>query len=302
MKNSHSFTHAFTALVVTFAAIVSCSLQAAVVFDDNFARTNLNPSDYAGKGNVWTSSGSGLGSLSIGEGELRFSRKSTSDSGDFLAIAQFSRMQAFNTATKGQEKLTLKFDLQINSFLAAGNGSNSVRAGLYSSSTTNRMFVAFGAVEVDGVAHNALYVTTNQASTAAETRIIGYDTTTKSWADGFDFGIYDTTTAANNKTGVLSIEITYLDQATTALFTVTTADNKSASITLSGIAASSWSDSTTSGSIRIYAPNSGDASFSVDNLLLTATASAIPEPAATAALLGFGCLAIILGCRRLPRR
>ncbi|MDR1284229.1 MAG: hypothetical protein LBK99_25935 [Opitutaceae bacterium] len=292
-------TYKSAAIFPVFAAL---SLQAAVVFEDNFARTALNPSDYAGKGDVWTTSGSSLGSRSVVDEELRSSRKSTSASGDFLAIAQFSKMQTFNTATKDQEKLTLMFDLRIDSFLAAGNGGNSVRAGLYASSTTSRMFVAFGAVEVDGEVHNALYVTASLTGTAAETRIIGYDTTTRTWAEGFDFGIYDKTTAANNKTGVLSIGITYLDQATTALFTVTTADNKSASITLTGIAASSWSDTTTSGGIRIYAPNSGDADFAVDNISLTATAASIPESAAAAILSGLGCLVLAASCRRFRRQ
>ncbi|MGE9294531.1 MAG: PEP-CTERM sorting domain-containing protein [Puniceicoccales bacterium] len=267
--------------------------MAVTVFEDDFNRADLNPSDYAGKGNVWSLSGTAYASMGIVDNAFS-SVRTVQTGGDAVAIASFSKMADFNTASEGQQILSLNFDFKVNSFSGVGNQTNSVRVGIYTSNYANRLFLAFGAVDIDGTIVNALYLASTTNSAATVNNIIGYNANTQTWTDGFYFGEYDAENTTNNATGDMQVSMLYDSVLGAGSVTVTASNENTASVAIStGVA--DFSNSTQSGSLRLYAPQVGLSDFTVDNLGF----QAIPEPAT----LSLGLISLgFIACLHLRRR
>lgn len=109
---------------------------------------------------------------------------------------------------------------------------------------------------------------------------------------GFNFGVYDSTTATNNDTGGwyrITVNMTQGSQAYTASLT-NLATSDSVAFNGSLVNALNWGNNN-SGGVRIFAGQGGLSNFDIDNLTVDLTA--VPEPSSVALFGGLGALALL---------
>jgi hypothetical protein len=272
---------AATATVAAILALAALPLHALVVWQDDFSGSAIwwIPA-------VTNSTATRVDSAGNPSPSLRINDASTTEG--IYAIAELQKMTAFDTSQPDQSVLKLAFDMRIDAW--SGSGANTPRVSLYSPTAASIITIAFGRVRGDGAdqtLYNTLYANVGGSTNPFTTTAVGYNPETGTWNEGFAFGTHDETVSTNNTTGgFLHFELTYINQSTTALLTVTNGEH-SASLTIKGIAPATWnSTGGSSPSVRINAPGAGTADFYVDNFLLTVSAlpPSIPEPATFAAL------------------
>ncbi|MBC2602743.1 hypothetical protein [Puniceicoccus vermicola] len=287
-----------TAATCIGAAIAGSTLHAATtIFSDNFERSALAPYNYAGKGNVWATYGTSAGSIGIVDSEyLEVNQTSTDPGGAFAARADLQIAADFDTSQAGQGTMKLTFDLDISSY--QNNTINTISVGYYNEASLTNLFLNFGAIDIEGTQHNALFLSPGRDSfQATESQIIGYDAGTNEWASGFDFGVYDNSTYSNNGTGSLNVELIYDTLNGVGSIVVTTAGGDVATKSINLENSGPWSNLTNKASLRYYGPeNGGTGSYTVDNINLTA----IPEPGQIGMVLGMTSI-LILSLRRKQR-
>ena len=299
LKTPNRLSRALTCTgLIGFIACSSLS-AATTIFSDNFDRNNLRPYDYAGKGDVWATYGASAGSIGIiNSSTLEVNQTGTDPGGAFAARADLQKSSDFDTSQAGQGTMVLTFDIDISSY--QNNTINTISTGFYNEASLTNLFLNFGAVEIEGTTRNALFLSPSRDSfELPNSQIIGYDSETNEWADGFDFGEYDDSIFTNNATGALNVELIYDTLNGVGSINVTSAGGDAASKSINLDNSGPWSNATNKASLRFYGPESGGTgSYTVDNVNLTA----IPEPGSMGIILGMSATLVLFFRRKKGTR
>ncbi len=220
---------------------------------------------------------------------------STVNSGT-LSVAG-NNWSAFNTATGAEKTFQVAFDWKVASSLSTA--ASTMRVNIVLGGTTpTTVNIGFGHSTISGINTNYFYAAGGSTGvTPSATYAIGYDGT--SFANGFNFGTYSSTTDTDNDTNgnYYHFLLSYEDQATTALLTVTNnADlSETTTYTITGLTATSVAN--TSGRlISLLSGNSGTGVSYIDNI----NVSVVPEPS-TLALISMSGIALLTLRRRHTR-
>lgn len=174
----------------------------------------------------------------------------------------------FSTASAGQSELQVRFDLAVTSLGATSTNSNQIpRVVLRNTTdTTQGLTVGFGQ---DSLGNLVLFAAKGDSVTPATSNAL----------TRFNFGTYDTATAANNDTnGYVSISISLLHGGTTMRVSASQGGSTLFDGDVTGFTSNSFSNTNT---LLIMATGqTGTSNLFVDNLFI----QTIPEPAT--ALLG----------------
>lgn len=294
-----------TMAAVTLAVMgIGGAAQAATVWADDFTgETNgaAPTQNYAvATGNDWTVAGVTESpvanfqiSTAIGAGSPSLAANDASGSNNTIATVQMNRFAAFDQANAAHARVTASFDFRVDSF-SAGNPVSNFRFIIRdSATTTNVMTVGFAYGDAgDGDASTSdlfLFAAPNNAApTPAEAIAIGRATT--GWQSSFDFGDYNSTTAANNDTNdaFYRIALTFTAGSTTVVGSATPIDangiatDPAATFERTVTTAFSLASDNVFDRFDLQQPGGGQVTAYVDNISFDA--SAVPEPTALALL------------------
>ncbi|PAW79647.1 MAG: hypothetical protein B9S32_03675 [Verrucomicrobia bacterium Tous-C9LFEB] len=203
----------------------------------------------------------------------------------------------FNTSTGAEKTFQVSFDWKVASSFSSA--ASTMRFNIVLGGTTpTTVNIGFGHSTIGGTDTNYFYAAGGSTGvTPSATYAIGYNGT--SFENGFNFGTYSSSTDTNNSTNgnYYHFLLSYEDQATTALLTVTNnADlSQTTTYTITGLTATSVAN--TSGRlIALLSGNGGTGVSYIDNL----NVSVVPEPSAFA-LVSLGGTALLALHKRRSR-
>ena len=266
--------HALAALAAASTLLSAATAQALVVYQNDFANGNTAPAFALSSSSFDASGGPG------GSPALHMSDTATGSGGSILLAFGTSGLPTFSTANSGTNTLKISADYAVTSLSNDPVNSNSIprmRLTNVAAAGGSDLFIGFGQ---------------NLSGTLVLFAARGNNPTPSSNPVLFDYGAYDSTTAANNDTnGYVRVTIEYTDQATTALVTATLGA-VTTSTTLTGITPTTYSN-TANQSFSILGGNTSLNESFLDNV----TIEAVPEPA-SAGLLLVGAMGLLRRARR----
>ena len=259
-------------LVPTFGLAVLlgavCPAGAGVVYQNGFEDVTDRNKGFSGSADATGPGGSFA---------LHVSDSTTGSGPSGSLTLNNSNIAAFDTTQPGQSTLRIDADYSITSLFNNTTNSNSIpRIRLQSpAGVGSDLFVGFGQNANSEVVLFAARGNNPGPGSSGATTL-------------FNYGAYDTTTAANNDTnGYVHLALSYVDQSTT--FTVeATQGGITNTAVLTGFTPTSFDSTLT----KTFASLTGTTSTS-ETYLDNVTIQAVPEPTAVATMLGgFGLLAI----------
>lgn len=296
----------YALLLGAVSALAISTSSAAVVWADDFsdARASApNPYDYPGgaAGNDWLFDARG-NTFTVSGGVLNIADTVTGVSGSGDALLAVTTSQWSARPTTNGDILRVSYSIRVNSMTAAA-GNSVPRFTIFQNATTNAgalggngalvtVGFGYGAFDADGGSDLAFYTTQDPGlGTATPVGISG-----GVWADGFDFGNYNSGDAASNDTNdqFYRVVIEMREGDTEVTGRITNESNPSQTTTFSATAANALNfkdNATNLDGIRIGTGQGGLSNTDIDNILIEVLP--IPEPSSAMLIGGCGLLGLL---------
>lgn len=271
---------------------LSAASQAAIIWSDDYSSGRdtdiIDPNPYSYTGSAGNDYGitTGDNAFTVANGYLNIADTTTATT-PFIQVAS----NRFSTTTfNAGDTFTVSMDIRVNSLSIATSGSASApRFTIFTGNANSggeSLTVGFTYGNFNGQPNNTLGFYKGGASAGGVNLANGIGV----GSAGFNFGVYDSTTATNNDTGGwfrITVNMTQGSQAYTGSITnLTTSDSASFSGGL--VNALNWGDNV-NGGVRIFAGQGGLSNFDIDNLVV----NHVPEPSSVALFGGLGALALL---------
>jgi len=296
----------YALLLGAVSALAISTSSAAVVWADDFSDSRAsapNPYDYAGgeAGNDYLSDARG-NAFTVSGGVLNIADTVSNSPGSGDAVLAVTTSQWSARPTTDGDVLRVSYSIRVNSLLAGG-GSSVPRFSIFQNAGTNvnalnangalvTVGFGYGAFDADVGSDLGFYTTRDPGTgTPAAVGISG-----GVWADGFDFGNYDSDNAANNNTAALlgntaefyRVVIEMREGSTDITGSITNESNPAQTTTFNataGIALNFKDNSSGLDGIRIGTGQGGITNTDIDNILI----EVLPIPEPSSALLVGAC-------------